>query len=824
MRSAKKMLSMVLALTILATTVVFSIGVGASAEDAVVEPVYVQKFTKDNFLGLVEYEKGTPVDNIPGVAAEGAESVELQKDSSKIVFNEDGSFTMDSDNYKNVGIRAVFSIDDGFKNNLEQAQKNADDAYAKNVQAAKDKAEKAGKEFDESTVSKVNPFYNIRYRIEKAMQKDGKNFYMRDAMVYYGFVKNDGTLLPVVHSGGDMYRDITTSFSLAYKLFNDSGNNLVDGDATMLESFDDVQGIFFEIYHWTAYDKGITVGGLTATGTPQISEFKAPEIGTEDEAVAVKWDPKYQQDYSNGPYKCTYSADNGKTEEYKKTKQSGWMKYEHDGCTNQLQTYFKFDRDQFNKAVLIANKETGSHKMKITFQLDSCVDQNGKPVKAQVDITANFYNGSYKTILNEWQEPGTSETYVFDVSDWDINCIAGIRVAVQNYWYYDANGELVEYKKKAEGDPDTDASGSSIKYGTGVERIFINPTVRISPIEVYEEGEIITTAQMTTAAPTTTSNENPGAGYHFHDFLPENQAKEFGNSPDEVIYPTYTEKEGVDKLYDPEYGSVTIRSFETVNKQHQMGWLVYSSEDNATVIPEAVTKRVYNQMKQALAYAQGPGGLKMLACDISVIAAKNPGKNENCSVECQVMVHANDDQSTASQKYIDIGKTSTLLIDVSELDLDNIRLVRANPMNYANVDNKGNACGVTDLEVKFSAVYVAGNKFAPTTKATKPADTKEADAIYELYKQLPSSFDDAESYALLESFIFAYADASVETQDYLASHYKLTMDDYGALLEIYNSLDSFDIGDVDTGSAAAPVAVVMVALAAGFVAMKSRKA
>ena len=52
MRSAKKMLSMVLALTILATTVVFSIGVGASAEDAVVEPVYVQKFTKDKKDGI----------------------------------------------------------------------------------------------------------------------------------------------------------------------------------------------------------------------------------------------------------------------------------------------------------------------------------------------------------------------------------------------------------------------------------------------------------------------------------------------------------------------------------------------------------------------------------------------------------------------------------------------------------------------------------------------------------------------------------------------------------------------------------------------------
>ncbi len=446
---------------------------------------------------------------------------------------------------------------------------------------------------------------------------------------------------------------------------------------------------------------------------------------------------------------------------------------------------------------------------------------------ADLDFLWGTYEGDYLQAVKAWQEAGTVKTYILDVSNIAQNQIKGVRLSVQNYWYYDENGNMVEYPLKKEGDSDTDASGNTINYGTGVERIYIKPTVYISPITVYTgEEPTYTVASTTTGVPTTTAESNPGAGYHFFDFTADTQCKEYGNAVEQLIYNEYTEKEGVDKLYDKEYGGVTLKSPNNVNKQHQMGWLVRSSDDNKTVIDDAVTKRVYNQMKQALAYAQGPGGLNTLACDVTVISAKHAATKEDCSVECQVAIHANEDQYLDKAKYVNIGQSTTILLDVSELELDNITGVRLSPMNYANVDpDTGNACGLTGLEVKYSAVYVAGKEFATAAKTTEKANSSEADALYELYKQLPgtslSDYDTPEAYAILEKFMNAYWDLSTSTQDYFQEKY-VSMDDIGALIEIYNEL-GFYSDDVPTGTSAAPIAALFVAAAAGFVMIRSRK-
>ncbi len=74
---------------------------------------------------------------------------------------------------------------------------------------------------------------------------------------------------------------------------------------------------------------------------------------------------------------------------------------------------------------------------------------------------------------------------------------------------------------------------------------------------------------------------------------------------------------------------------------------------------------------------------------------------------------------------------------------------------------------------------------------------------------------------MLEKFIDAYWAITDSTREYLDKEYGLSMDDYGVLLEIYNELGFYDA--VDTGTASAPIAVLFLAVAAGFVCYKSRK-
>ncbi len=812
-----------MALSMLIATVAVATTFTASAEEETeVAPSYVQTFTKDNFLGVYEYSEGKP-------NTDANKSPEYTTDTEKVVFNEDGSFTMDTDSYKNVGMRAVFSVDENMKNCIAEAQQIAEEKYQKKVEEAKKKAEDAGKEFDPESVAAVTPALNVKYRIEKSIEKKGKNYFMRDTFVYYGYILEDGTNVPAVKGGGNMYREQVASYPLSYKTFDASGDNLSSDEATLIENFDNIKAIYVELYHWTKYDKAITFSGLSLSDTPVIPEFETPDTGDDTSAVAVDWDPNYIQSYSGTPYKVLYSADNGVTEDYGK-KNIGWLRYENNSCSNQWQTYFFFDRDAFNYALTVANKDGGTKKMIITITLESCVDQHGKDVQAEVVVMGNFYNGGYKELVSAWQSPGTSVDYVIDTSDWTLNCIAGIKTAVQNYWCYDKDGNMVEYMERKEGDSDTDANGSSVNYGTGVEKIYINPTATFSPITVLQAGVEPTSRVLSTEAPTettTSSGEIEGVGYHFFDFTEDCRNLGYGNAPQTLEYVTDEESKF--------NGGFRITSPTKINKQHQACWTLYDAkatndngEEILTTIPEEVTKRIYNQMKQALAYAKAPGAPNQLAMDVKVDSAINPADNKVCSVQMAIQLMCFDDlDNIMVAQYVNVGKTATLYIDVTDLDVDMIRQVHPMAQNYANVNQKtGNASGVTNIDVTFGAIYVAGKGVQKTTIATEKADNSEAEAIYALYKQLPgtslSDYTTAESYALLEKFIDAYWAISDATRELLESEYGLTMDDYGVLLEIYNELGFYD-DSVDTGATAAPIAALFLAAAAGFVCYKSKK-
>ena len=149
--------------------------------------------------------------------------------------------------------------------------------------------------------------------------------------------------------------------------------------------------------------------------------------------------------------------------------------------------------------------------------------------------------------------------------------------------------------------------------------------------------------------------------------------------------------------------------------------------------------------------------------------------------------------------------------------------------NYAVCDKKtGNACGMYDIEVDFSALYVVGNgvENLPQKTEAPTANNAEVDAIYALYKQLPglnpSDYQTEADWALLEKFIMACNDATVQTMNGLEAK-GITTDIIGRLQEIYlGTSGNFDDGP-DTGATAAPVAAVCLAAAAGFVFMKLRK-
>ena len=501
--------------------------------------------------------------------------------------------------------------------------------------------------------------------------------------------------------------------------------------------------------------------------------------------------------------------------------------------------------------------------MKMTVILDSCVDQHDKPVQAEVKII--FVNSSkgYNKKIDTWQKPGESVEYEIDVTDLERSDTYGVILDIQNYRYYDKNNNVVEYP--VEGIEKEENGKKVMKYGTGVEKIYSSPQARFSPITVMEPNEVTTTATVAPAASTTKRDVNgvvEGAGYHFIDFTEETRWKAFGNAPDlpityyndskdKKLQAGYQPKTLDDGTINPWYGGFKIKtSNKAKNKQFQTCFLnmsVTESDGTVTKIPLSLRKSVKNRMNQALAYARAPGASGYIAFQVRLNSAKHPIEGRNTSVECGIQLMCADngkidnekwsddyaDYTREVLKYVNVGQTTELFIDVSD-DINAGMIAAVHPMaqNYAIMNQKtGSACGITDVDVDFSAMYVAGKSNKTPTRTTEAkANRSEADAIYALFKQLPglklSDYKTPEDWAKLDKFIEACNNATAQTMQYLYNNTSLTSDVYGQLLEIYMGGGGYGDDAPETGasSAAAPLAAAAAAaVAAAYIIVKGRK-
>ena len=863
MKSFKKVISLLAAFALLVTTLAVTAAAAESATDETAEqPVYFTKFTEDNFVGFGEYLAGE----------EGFDKIEGDKAESRVQEGDisyplDGAVDIATKSTSSRGVRAIFKLDDTAKNYFKQLEEEAAAKYEENVQKAKEKAEKYGKEFKIDSVAKVFPTVKCNFFVKQSLTSKGLEI---DTFICFAFILKDGTVCEAPITGGNARQTKNTNVSICKKVVKDGETKYEAVDLNEIES------VRLEVYHWNTSLKEVIFSGFTVSGTGELPEREPIKLGDEKTAVAFNFDKEYRRDYAPSPKEILYcdienpTGADGKRDGFNKKGKPGWSKWQCVGASQQYQSAYWFDRDQFDYALAVANRKDengnliGSGKFLMTFALESCVDAAGDPVKAEIKVHFSTYSKGYVTVIDEWQSPGTTVQYEIDVTDIDRSDVGMIIVCVQNYFYYDKNGELVEYPetgKEIEVDLGDGEKSKTVKYGTGVKWVGgIVPQVKISPITVKEPNQILTTAgTMKTTVPTTTkaaTQEIEGAGYHFYDFVEAGRILEYGNQPLEPIQYYNDSKSVGDNVImtdkeDDFYGGFKMKSLYSndVAKQYQQHWTTMNKAlmnktgyKLETVLTDSQYRTVYNRMKQALAYANAPGAPGMLAYKVRVNSAKNgtyklvngkgkrtAGSGDDCTVEIGMQICCIDRYDTVSNyKYQGKGAVQTHYIDVSELSVDNILIIHPMAQNYANVDeDTGNACGMYDVDVDISAIYVAGNgKGTPTKTAPPTANDAEVDAIYAIYKQLPglklSDYTTESDWALLEKFIEACNGASVQTMNKLEAK-GITTDIVGKLQEIYLWSGSGEDNGPDTGAATAPIAAVCLAAAAGFVFMKFRK-
>lgn len=856
MKSTKRLISVIAAIAMLVSAIAVSVSMPAAADNTATDnaPEYFMQFSKDNFMGYTPFQSNE----------DGYNKVTDMKEP-QVTYLDNGTVNILQDDQRSTGLRPTFKLDqDAVKKYKARLEKEAQERVA----AKKEEAAKNGKTYEPERFRSSFPTVYMRVFLDQSYVKgtamvDRGRWLQSDISYAILFKMKDGSIVktyPKFGGGGVMYSTHTLDISFC-KLKDDSTYEAIN--------MEDVEGIVFEFSHWNASVKEVTFSSPTVSGDGWLPEREPIDISDVSYPLtAAIWDKNYMQAYEPKPDQTLYSPDGVNYHAFKLG--WGWMQWVTRDTKNQYQEYYWVDRDVFDKALAVANQKDadgkliGSGKMKLTVALDQCTDQNGDSVQAEIKITFNTNSRGYVTKVSAWQKPGESVEYEIDVSDLERSDTFGVIFNVQNWWYYDKDKNVVEYPVEGK---EVEENGKKVtKKGTGVERIYISPQVRFSPITVMQADEVATSATMASTAATTKKDTNvqmEGAGYHFIDFTEDIRWKAFGNAPDlpityfndssdKTLQAGYQAKTLDNGEPNPWYGGFKIKTTNQArNKQFQTCFITLGvKEADGTKTPISVSRRTQlkNQMNQALAYARGPGAPGYLAFQVRVNSAKHPIEGRDTSVECGMQFMCSDngdlndtwtwadtynDYTREVYRYVNVGDTLEMFIDVSD-DLDAKMIAAVHPMaqNYAILDQRtGSACGVTDVDVDFSSIYVAGNNTVTPTRATEATvNHSDADAIYALFKQLPgtklSDYNTPEDWAKLDKFIAACNEASAQTMQYLFNNTSLTSDVYAQLLEIYMG-DGGDYGDdaPDTGAAstAAPLAAAVAAIAAGYVIVKSRK-
>lgn len=254
---------------------------------------------------------------------------------------------------------------------------------------------------------------------------------------------------------------------------------------------------------------------------------------------------------------------------------------------------------------------------------------------------------------------------------------------------------------------------------------------------------------------------------------------------------------------------------------------------------------LYEQMQTALDHAMNHPDPKMrglLAIDVYVESGKNPHKGmdklEDCSVQMQITLRGVDDLfDTQVAQYVNVGQRKTLYIDVSGLGEEEngaslIRHIHIAAQNYANTyqpeSGKVGTCGVLDVEVYFSAIYVPGISVTSEDEPVIEVDTLEADKIAELFKQIEgkTSQDDYatyEEFEILDQFVTLYINTTDVTREYLATEYGITDEVYAEYMYLWMDFDISRFSSPATGALPLPLAAMALAVAAGYVVIRTKK-
>ena len=227
--------------------------------------------------------------------------------------------------------------------------------------------------------------------------------------------------------------------------------------------------VLVQCYDWSCdkWENGQSVGGGTQPDVHFGNIFV--DDGQEASTVPVStkkvdpnqltfnnFAPKSALDVKLKPDTVKYSSDCASWKSAGKTTEAdyGFIRFTQPNSVEQVQVNYEITApDVTRQAIANANAEGGTHKIKLDITLASCLDPDDEPTIAevQINLTGQIGNGDKKPETQKafcWQYPGTTRTYYLDVSEFKNETqVASIGANIQNYWYYNAQHQLVDWNE-----------------------------------------------------------------------------------------------------------------------------------------------------------------------------------------------------------------------------------------------------------------------------------------------------------------------------------------------------------------------------------------
>lgn len=208
------------------------------------------------------------------------------------------------------------------------------------------------------------------------------------------------------------------------------------------------------------------------------------DVAAEETTYFHMFTNELNEDYGNAPDEMVFNSD-------------GSVTFNNTTVSRQKQGYFGFDKAMATSALEVSNGSNGSGQIAITVNLESCLNEYGDSSLAEIKIWLDTTkNDADDEVIQKWQNPYTTVTYLLDVSQVQASELKGFYIGIMNYSNGKGIAPKVTYSAATVHKPvdtssyfHTFSQSLKVGYGNGPDKMAFNDDGSVTFINITPSNQ-----------------------------------------------------------------------------------------------------------------------------------------------------------------------------------------------------------------------------------------------------------------------------------------------------------------------------------------------